>query len=85
MQHSILGSPQINSISDSSVVDRQTVKGQKAPQHLLDPVTTPPYINEYTDCKYWDVCSNDHEQNLNYCRLQEKSVSIIYVILKVNC
>ena len=52
MQHSILGSPQINSISDSSVVDRQTVKGQEAPQHLLDPVTTPPYINEYTDCKY---------------------------------
>ena len=42
----------MNSMSDSSVVDQLTVKAQEAPQHLLDPVTTPPYIDEYTQCKY---------------------------------
>ena len=49
MPHSTLGNPQMNSMSDSRVVDQQTVK---APQHLLDPVTTLPYIDEYMNCKY---------------------------------
>ena len=38
MEYSTLGNPQMNSMSDSSVVDQQTVKAQEAPQHLLDPV-----------------------------------------------
>ena len=52
MPHSTLGNPQMNSMSDSSVVNQQTVKAQEAPQHLLDPVTTLPYIDEYMNCKY---------------------------------
>ena len=52
MPHSTLGNPQMNSISDSRVVHQQTVKAQEAPQHLLDPETTLPYIDEYTQCKY---------------------------------
>ena len=61
MPHSTLGNPQMN----SRVVDQQTVKGQKAPQHLLDPVPIPPFFDEYIFCKYWDVHSSDQEQNLN--------------------
>ena len=38
MEYSTLGSPQMNGMSDSSVVDQQTVKAQEALQHLLDPV-----------------------------------------------
>ena len=72
MPHSTLGNPQMNNMSDSTVVDQQAAKAQEAPQHLLAPVTTPPCINEYMNCKYWDIHSNDHEQNLNCCRLQEK-------------
>ena len=52
MPHSNLGNPKMNSMSDSSVVDQQTVKAQEAPQHLLDAVTTPPCIDEYMYCKY---------------------------------
>ena len=52
MPHSTLGNPQMNSMSDSNVVDQQTVKAQEAPQRLLDPVTTPSYIDEYMYCKY---------------------------------
>ena len=52
MPHSTLGNPQMNSMSDSRVVDQQTVKGQKAPQHLLDPVLIPPFFDEYIFCKY---------------------------------
>ncbi|CAH3136541.1 unnamed protein product [Pocillopora meandrina] len=52
MPHSTLGNPQMNGISDSSVVDQQTVKGQEAPQHLLHPVTIPPCIDKYMYCKY---------------------------------
>ena len=66
MPHSTLGNPQMNSMSDSRVVDQQTVKAQEAPQHQLDPVTIPPFIDEYIFCKYWDVDSSDQEQNLNY-------------------
>ena len=42
----------MNGMSDSSAVDQQTVKAQEAPQHLLDAVATPPYIDEYMYCKY---------------------------------
>ena len=42
----------MNNMSDSTVVAQQTVKAQEAPQHLLAPVTTPPCINEYMNCKY---------------------------------
>ena len=52
MEYSTLGNPQMNSMSDSSVVDQQTVKAQEAPQLLLDLVATPPYTDEYTQCKY---------------------------------
>ena len=52
MEYSTLGNLQINSMSDSSVVDQQTVKAQEAPQHLLDPEATPSYTDEYTQCKY---------------------------------
>ena len=52
MPHSTLGNPQMNSMSDSSVVAQQTGKAHEAPQHLLDPVTTLPYIDEYMNCKY---------------------------------
>ena len=38
MEYSTLGNPQMNGMSDSSVVEQQTVKAQEAPQHLLDPV-----------------------------------------------
>ena len=52
MPHSTLGNPQMNSMSDSRVVDQQTVKAQEAPQHQLDPVTIPPFIDEYIFFKY---------------------------------
>ena len=52
MPHSTLGNPQMNGISDSSVVDQQTVKGQEAPQLLLHPVPIPPCIDKYMYCKY---------------------------------
>ena len=52
MPHSTLGNPQMNNMSDSTVVDQQAAKAQEAPQHLLAPVTTPPCINEYMNCKY---------------------------------
>ena len=38
MEYSTLGNPQMNGMSESSVVDQQTVKAQEAPQHRLDPV-----------------------------------------------
>ena len=69
MPHSTLGNPQMNSMSDSSVVDQQTVKAQEAPQHLLDAVTTPPCIDEYMYCKYWDVHSNDHSTSVDYRKM----------------
>ena len=52
MEYSTLGNHQMNSMSDSSVVDEQTVEAQEALQHLLDLVTPPPYSDEYTHCKY---------------------------------
>ena len=61
MEHSTPGNPQMNSTSDPSIVDDQTV-------NLRDPVTM---ADEHMCRKYWDVHSNDQEQNLNYCRLQE--------------
>ena len=69
MEYSTLGNPQMNSMSDSSVVDQQTVKAQEAPQHLLDPVATPPYTDEYTQCKYEDVHSNDHLTSVDYRKM----------------
>ena len=69
MPHSTLGNPQMNSMSDSSVVNQQTGKAQEAPQHLLDPVTTLPYIDEYMNCKYWDVHSNDHLTSVDYRKM----------------
>ena len=66
MEHSTPGNPQMNSTSDPSIVDDQTV-------NLRDPVTM---TDEHMCRKYWDVHSNDQEQNLNYCSLQENEYNL---------
>ena len=63
MPHSTLGNPQMNSMSDSSVVDQQSVKAQEAPQHLLDPVTTLPFTNQCMYGKSSDAHCNHQEQS----------------------